>query len=26
MLEVMRFKPSEDLKKGDTVKIAIEKA
>jgi len=25
-LETVRFKPSEDLKKGDTVKITIEKA
>jgi len=24
-LETVRFKPSEDLKKGDTVKITIEK-
>jgi len=24
-LETVKFKPSEDLKKGDTVKIAIEK-
>jgi cell shape-determining protein MreC len=24
-LEIVKFKPSEDLKKGDTVKITIEK-